>query len=660
MVLSRLLKFFLSLCFFSASILTAAPVITQISPSVGPSTGSTNVTLTGTGFTGATAINFGSAPAGGFIVLSDTTAIAAPNAHTPQVTTVTITTPSGTSPATDNTFFTFQGSWQAYVPNGDDDTVSAINVDAQAVVATIPADQRPVSVALTPSGSQAWVINFGSTVTIIDTATNTVINTIPVAFDPEAIAITPNGTRAYITSRVAQVVTAIDIATQTIITTIPVGDCRALAISPNGTRVYVANVNDNNVSVIDTSSNTVIATVTVGTVPLALTTTTDGTKVYVANFLSSSVSVIDAATNTVITTIPVGSLPNAIALTPDGTRAYTANGSGSVSVIDIATNTVIATLPVGANPVAIAVMPDNAVTADPIRAYVVNGNDDTVSVIDVATNTVIATIPVGGGPVAIAITPDGKQVYVANNDDSSVTLISTETNTVIRTILVGGEPIMIGITPDQAPLARFTINAQGVGLPTTFDASDSVSPTGTIANYFWDFGDGNTLSTASPVVTHVYTTTGTFTVVLIVTNTAGTSLTQILGFYSYNGGTASPPITNNNGGPTARTSHVLVITAPPAAFIGCIDKNKFLNKTEYILRATWTASPSIDVAFFRIFENGILVAEVPASAPFSFEICLRHKEEAFTFSIAAVSSAGVESPRRPIRITREDCCKNRS
>ena len=50
----------------------AAPTVTGLSPTSGPAAGGTLVTITGTGFTGATAVDFGTTPATSFTVVSDT------------------------------------------------------------------------------------------------------------------------------------------------------------------------------------------------------------------------------------------------------------------------------------------------------------------------------------------------------------------------------------------------------------------------------------------------------------------------------------------------------------------------------------------------------------------------------------------------------------
>jgi hypothetical protein len=84
----------------------AAPTVTGISPTSGPATGGTLVTITGTDFTSATAVNFGTVAGTNVIVVnaSTITAISPAGAGTVNV---TVTTPSGTSPITAADQFTY-------------------------------------------------------------------------------------------------------------------------------------------------------------------------------------------------------------------------------------------------------------------------------------------------------------------------------------------------------------------------------------------------------------------------------------------------------------------------------------------------------------------------------------------------------------------------
>jgi lysophospholipase L1-like esterase/chitodextrinase len=73
-----------------------------------------------------------------------------------------------------------------------------------------------------------------------------------------------------------------------------------------------------------------------------------------------------------------------------------------------------------------------------------------------------------------------------------------------------------GPTPDAAPTAAFA--ASCTGLSCTFDASASTDDHG-ITGYGWTFGDG--ASGAGLTASHAFASAGTFTVALVVTDTAG-------------------------------------------------------------------------------------------------------------------------------------------
>jgi hypothetical protein len=73
----------------------AAPTLSAVSPTSGPTAGGTSVTLTGTGLTGTTAVTFGGVPAGDVVVVSDTEVTATAPAHAPGAVDVAVTTPGG-------------------------------------------------------------------------------------------------------------------------------------------------------------------------------------------------------------------------------------------------------------------------------------------------------------------------------------------------------------------------------------------------------------------------------------------------------------------------------------------------------------------------------------------------------------------------------------
>jgi hypothetical protein len=80
----------------------AAPTVTGIKSPGGPVAGGGTVTVTGTDFTGATGVNFGTVAASDLAVASDGTllTVTAPPAAAPGQVDVTVTTPGGTSAIT--------------------------------------------------------------------------------------------------------------------------------------------------------------------------------------------------------------------------------------------------------------------------------------------------------------------------------------------------------------------------------------------------------------------------------------------------------------------------------------------------------------------------------------------------------------------------------
>jgi YVTN family beta-propeller protein len=288
---------------------------------------------------------------------------------------------------------------------------------------------------LTAAGPFAYVADGGfGTVSVIDIETNAVIATIslPAGTQPGQLAVSPDGTRVYVSTGNALAV--IDTATNSVVVpSIPVGlGTRSVAISPDGRFAYVAVQFEGRVTIVDTTTNAVVATVNTGGQPTGLKMTPDGSRVYVANSLSGTVSVIDAITETIIATIPVEYNPQDLEMSPDGTRVYVSNFSAaSVSVIDTGSNMVVATISVGFVPSGMDTTPTGG------RLYVVDNGS--VAVIDTATNTLSGrvTLPPFHTSRDVAIAPDGTRGYVTINTPPRVLVFETASNTVV------GDPILI-------------------------------------------------------------------------------------------------------------------------------------------------------------------------------------------------------------------------
>src|SRR5207248_1832786 len=84
-----------------------APAVTAVSPASGTTAGGTIVTITGSGFTGATAVSFGSLAAASFTINADNSIVAVPPLEAAGTVDVRVTTYAGTSSIVTADHYTF-------------------------------------------------------------------------------------------------------------------------------------------------------------------------------------------------------------------------------------------------------------------------------------------------------------------------------------------------------------------------------------------------------------------------------------------------------------------------------------------------------------------------------------------------------------------------
>ena len=133
---------------------------------------------------------------------------------------------------------------------------------------------------------------------------------------------------------------------------------------------------------------------------------------------------------------------------------------------------------------------------------------------------------------------------------------SSEIEKWIRLTVIAGtrtdsskKQILIQPVPDPIiePTSIFTFVS--TGLSYNFNGNSSAPGSGTIDNYYWDFGDGSSDNSNTSTVSHTYSSTGSYVVTLLVTNSFG--FTDL----SYQIITITPPFVNNlpvaimSGGP---------------------------------------------------------------------------------------------------------------
>ena len=156
--------------------------------------------------------------------------------------------------------------------------------------------------------------------------------------------------------------------------------------------------------------------------------------------------------------------------------------------------------------------------------------------------------PICEGETAVISADNGftNYTWVSQVDGSTYSGDSIEVNPIVTTtydltaldgngcIATGSFEVMVNPTP----VASFTVNGDCNLNPVNFTNTSTIA-SGSITNNSWDFGDGNTSTSLSPM--HTYAAAGTYTVELTVTsnNNCTDTYTQVVEI-----GTLNPFITS--------------------------------------------------------------------------------------------------------------------
>ena len=270
--------------------------------------------------------------------------------------------------------------------------------------------EYPISIAVNPKNGRAYVANGGDgTVTVLDGNSDAVVATVSVGSHPYSVAASPSSGKVYVTHTFGDQLSVIDGLTNAV-ADVKTGSSDLVAINPRKGTVYLLGYGGAG-KVLDEASSKFVE-IPVGRHGWGLTLNDATGALYIARIESADLAAIEPGSSSSVI-ISVGEIPCAIAVNAAGDRLYVANyGDDTVTVIDASAQRKIAVVPVGRHPKAIAF--------DPIRSlvYVANTGDGTVTVIDAATNGAVATLPAGKNPFALAVVPGSNSLYVANESDS--------------------------------------------------------------------------------------------------------------------------------------------------------------------------------------------------------------------------------------------------
>jgi YVTN family beta-propeller protein len=315
---------------------------------------------------------------------------------------------------------------------------SAVLLIAVSAAAAQPTPASPASTA-----GKVYVGVFkDNAVAVIDTTTNRVLRTIPVQNGPHGLVMTPDGRKVYVSSDGASTVSVIDTATDQVVSSIDVGpNPHGLAISPDGRRVLVMAFGANQVIVIDTTSDRILDQ---SPVPLAHNgaVSPDGHIAYVGSQQqgATAIVVLDLTAMKEITRVPLDKTPRGLDLSPDGRWLYfTVAGVDAVLVLDTATHQIVGRIATGVSPHVALFTPDGQ------AAFVVSQGSGELGLIEPTNNTVSTTLKVGKAPHWLAVSADGRTAYVTNEGSNDMSVVDLGSRQVTATIAVGNAPRKVAV-----------------------------------------------------------------------------------------------------------------------------------------------------------------------------------------------------------------------
>jgi YVTN family beta-propeller protein len=347
---------------------------------------------------------------------------------------------------------------RAYVTEPSVDRLVVLDTRTGAVLATVAVGDTPTGLALSPNGTQVWVVDTdlsstpgtpstsgspsttgpelnsdGTAVTVVSTATDSVVGTITLTdLGPIDVAFSPDGQRAFVTDNGTFLdgsVNVIDTSTLAVVGTIAPKDLTDLqgwnpttvAVSSDGGQLWVSAVNDmgdspgtrDDVDVFAPATGAQLAQIPVGTGPFFMVLSADGRDAYVADKLSCDIRQIDTATLQVVATVswpPDQGCPFGLAAGPDG-AVYTVTGDDH-------------TFDEG-----------NAGDAFGSVHFTPSPGLWQTTVPPPTTVPPQATVlgSVGTDPVTVALSPDGSEAYVVDADQPDVEVVDTATGAVTAT-----------------------------------------------------------------------------------------------------------------------------------------------------------------------------------------------------------------------------------
>lgn len=337
----------------------------------------------------------------------------------------------------------------AYVTNGGSDTVTVLDVVNVRVDRELSVGHNPVAVAANPTRNEIYVVNSGAapangSLSVIDAEHNAVVATIPLHRLPLSIDLKADGTVAYVANSGSNLVSVVDLIARREIAQIAAGDQPVFVrLSPDGKTLVVAGLHGNSATIIDAASGKVRASFAGCPGASEVVIVPDSSKAFLPCAAGHQVMVValaqldahPAEPDRLETLMDVGRAPVDLALKPDGGEISVSNSlSNSVSEIYNSTDEVGDTYMIGNTPVRGIISRDNSLL------YVANDRSQEVTVYSIDDGKRIGSISVGDGPAAFAFSSAGHLLFVADRRSADVAVVRTASQSLFTLLPTGSDP----------------------------------------------------------------------------------------------------------------------------------------------------------------------------------------------------------------------------
>lgn len=349
-----------------------------------------------------------------------------------------------------------------YVTNGDSGTVSIYDVVNLRLDRELAVGVHPVAVAPSSTRNEVYVVNQGQSgasgsISVLDAEHNAVVATIPVRRQPVAIALDPAGIFAYVANAASNNVSVVDLKARREVAVIPVGlEPADLRIAPDAKSLVVANRRGDSVSILDPATRTVRAVFPGCPGASDVVILPDSSKAFAACSAGHQIMAIALARlpahsaghsstespnaphqlpDRIESFLDVGHGPVQLALKPDGGELFTMNSlSDTISEVATSTDDVGGAYLIGADPVY------GVVTADNALLYVGNLRSQWVTIYSIDDGKRAGAVHVGDGPAAMAFSADGHLLFVVDAHSNDVAAVRTFDHSLFTLLPAGRTP----------------------------------------------------------------------------------------------------------------------------------------------------------------------------------------------------------------------------